>query len=87
MRKQSLEDKVGSDNTDVKHWTNYVSSETLRCQNEEKTYRERIDGRVEELAILKAVIDLFETKFVELNDYINRQVRMEGKDVVRRDAY
>ena len=43
--------------------------------------------RVDQLRVLDAVIELFETRFVELNDYINSQVRMEGDDdIVRHDA-
>ena len=43
--------------------------------------------RVDQLRVLDAVIELFETRFVELNDYINSQVRMEGdSDIVRHDA-
>lgn len=31
------------------------------------------------------VIELFETRFVELNEYINEEVRMEGDDIVARE--
>jgi len=71
-RLSNLEEKVDFDQGNLDSWKQFIVDEGARCQNEESSYNSRIDERTDQLRVLDAVIELFETRFVELNDYINR---------------
>lgn len=70
-RVDQLKEKVSSDEADLEAWETFVTDEGIRCEQEESSYNTRIDERTETMRVVAAVIELFETRFVEMNDYIN----------------
>lgn len=81
-RVAALNEKASMDGEDVEQWAQFVIDEGIRCKDEEKAYETRLCEREEELLCLDEVINLFETRFVDLNEYINSKARMEGDDIV-----